>query len=139
MFDDDNEWVALAKVQQYLMNGDEAALERAKEIFELVDSGWVTDASHPAPGVSFARRHHGVWIAIRFLRGPERSGECDCTKPPVTSTIWTRRLNTSNGRMRTCSHRTISTGVKIMHDGSMDKTHWPNNQGVPIGMSALLY
>ena len=53
MFYDDNEWVALAKVQEYLQTGDRAALDRAKEIFTLVASGWDTDPTHAAPGGVF--------------------------------------------------------------------------------------
>jgi predicted alpha-1,6-mannanase (GH76 family) len=52
-FYDDNEWVGLFDVQRFLMTGDRTALTRAEQIFELVKSGWDTDASHAAPGGVF--------------------------------------------------------------------------------------
>jgi len=139
IFYDDNEWVALAKVQKYLDTRDRKALERAEEIFDLVVSGWDTDASHPAaggvfwtqapwstdrntvstmPGAQLATRLYMITGEKRYLRWAERMVE------------WTdANLLAPNGL--------YWDNVKL--DGSIDKTQWSYNQGVPIGTYTLLY
>ncbi|CAM3674461.1 glycoside hydrolase family 76 protein [Isoptericola cucumis] len=139
IFYDDNEWVALAKVQQHLATGDAAALERAREIFELVVSGWDTDPSHPAPGGVFwtqaewstdrntvstmpgaqlATRLYMITGEERYLRWAERMVE------------WTdEHLLAPNGL--------YWDNIKL--DGSIDRTQWSYNQGVPVGTFTLLY
>ena len=52
-FYDDNEWIGLELVQWYRMTGDASALQRARQIFELVVFGWDTDPTHPCPGGAF--------------------------------------------------------------------------------------
>ncbi|HEY6738734.1 MAG TPA: glycoside hydrolase family 76 protein, partial [Actinopolymorphaceae bacterium] len=54
-FYDDNEWNALGFLQRHYTTpgGDEAALRRAAEIFDLVVHGWDTDPTHPYPGGVF--------------------------------------------------------------------------------------
>ena len=52
-FYDDNEWIGLELVQRYRMTGDQAALARARQIFDLVDFGWDSDPTHPCPGGTF--------------------------------------------------------------------------------------
>lgn len=52
-FYDDNEWVGLLDVQRYLTDHDSAALGKAKQIFDLVVSGWDTDPTHAASGGTF--------------------------------------------------------------------------------------
>ncbi|SEG92249.1 Glycosyl hydrolase family 76 [Actinacidiphila yanglinensis] len=53
LFYDDNEWLALAALQQYRTTGDRAALRRAELINTLVAYGWDDDPSHPDPGGTF--------------------------------------------------------------------------------------
>lgn len=52
-FYDDNEWVGLLDVQRYLTSKSDTSLHRAEQIFDLVVSGWDTDASHAAAGGVF--------------------------------------------------------------------------------------
>ena len=139
MFYDDNEWVALAKVQQYLMNGDKAALERAKEIFELVDSGWDTDPSHPAPGGVFwtqapwstdrntVSTMPGAQLGARLY---EITGDKHYLDTALKYVEWTDEYLLAPNNL-------YWDNIKL--DGSIDKTQWSYNQGVPIGTYALLY
>jgi Glycosyl hydrolase family 76 len=53
LFYDDNEWLALAALQQYRTTGDRAALQRAELISALVAYGWDDDPTHPDPGGTF--------------------------------------------------------------------------------------
>lgn len=50
LFYDDNLWIGLELVRHYRMTGDEAALDRARQVFDLVVSAWVDDSSWAAPG-----------------------------------------------------------------------------------------
>lgn len=139
MFYDDNEWVGLAKVQRHLQTGDTAALARAKEIFALVRSGWDTDTTHAAPGGVFwtqATWSHdrntvsnmpGAQLALRLH---QITGEADCLD-------WARRFHDW-----TNAHLQSPGGLYWDHldpQGTVEKTFWSYNQGVPVGVDVLLY
>ena len=139
MFYDDNEWVGLAKVQRHLQTGDAAALARAKEIFALVRSGWDTDTSHAAPGGVFwaqADWSHdrntvsnmpGAQLALRLH---QITGKADYLH-------WARRFCDW-----TNSHLQSPGGLYWDHldlEGTIEKTFWSYNQGVPVGVNVLLY
>ena len=139
IFYDDNEWVALAKVQQHLATGDRAALERAEEIFELVVSGWDTDPDHPAPGGVFWTQASwstdrntvstmpGAQLATRLymLTGEERYLD------------WAERMVGWTDEHLLAPNGLYWDNVKL--DGSIDRTQWSYNQGVPVGTYTLLY
>ncbi|MEU2201499.1 glycoside hydrolase family 76 protein [Isoptericola sp. NPDC019482] len=139
IFYDDNEWVALAKVQQHLATGDRAALERAEEIFELVVSGWDTDPDHPAPGGVFwtqapwstdrntVSTMPGAQLATRLymLTGEERYLD------------WAERMVGWTDEHLLAPNGLYWDNVKL--DGSIDRTQWSYNQGVPVGTYTLLY
>ena len=139
MFYDDNEWVGLAKVQRYLQTGDAAALARAKEIFALVKSGWDNDSSHAAPGGVFwtqADWSHdrntvsnmpGAQLALRLH---QITGEADYLD-------WARRFYDW-----TNTHLLSPSGLYWDHldlQGTVEKTFWSYNQGVPVAVAVLLY
>ncbi|MEV6172231.1 glycoside hydrolase family 76 protein [Streptomyces sp. NPDC051954] len=139
MFYDDNEWVGLAKVQRHLQTGDPAALARAKEIFELVSSGWDTDPSHAAPGGVFwtqATWSHdrntvsnmpGAQLALRLHLITGEGGYLD----------WARRFYDW-----TNTHLQSPGGLYWDHldlQGTIEKTVWSYNQGVPVGVNVLLH
>ncbi|MEV2210362.1 glycoside hydrolase family 76 protein [Streptomyces sp. NPDC050997] len=139
MFYDDNEWVGLAKVQRHLQTGDTAALARAKEIFVLVRSGWDTDTSHAAPGGVFwtqagwsrdrntVSNMPGAQLALRLH---QITGEADYLD-------WARRFYDW-----TNTHLQSPGGLFWDHldlQGTVEKTFWSYNQGVPVGVNVLLY
>jgi uncharacterized protein YyaL (SSP411 family) len=139
MFYDDNEWVALAKVQEYLVTGDAAELDRAKEIFDLVVSGWDTDPSHAAPGGVFwtqapwstdrntVSTMPGAQLAVRLYM---ITGEDHYLEWALRFVEWTdEHLLAPNGL--------YWDNIKL--DGRIDKRQFSYNQGVPIGTYALLY
>ncbi|WP_420312488.1 glycoside hydrolase family 76 protein [Streptomyces sp. YS-B37] len=139
MFYDDNEWVGLAKVQRYLQTGDATALARAKEIFALVRSGWDTDSGHAAPGGVFwtqADWSHdrntvsnmpGAQLALRLH---QITGEADYLNWAKRFYDWTN------------THLQSPTGLYWDHldlQGTIEKTVWSYNQGVPVGVAVLLF
>ncbi|MET7451398.1 glycoside hydrolase family 76 protein [Streptomyces sp. NPDC005574] len=139
MFYDDNEWVGLAKVQRHLQTGDTAALARAKEIFALVKSGWDTDTSHAAPGGVFWTQ--AGWSQDRNtvsnmpgaqlgLRLHQITGQADHLTWAKRFVEWTN------------AHLQSPSGLYWDHldlKGTIEKTMWSYNQGVPVGVHVLLY
>jgi predicted alpha-1,6-mannanase (GH76 family) len=139
MFYDDNEWVGLAKAQLHLQTGDSAALARAKEVFELVRSGWDTDSAHAAPGGVFWTQANwsqdrntvsnmpGAQLALRLHQITGESGYLD----------WARRTyDWTNTYLQSPS------GLYWDHldlKGAVEKTFWSYNQGVPVGVNVLLH
>jgi hypothetical protein len=52
-FYDDNEWVGLELLRIHHLIGNPDVFNRARQVFDLVVSGWDDDSSHPAPGGIF--------------------------------------------------------------------------------------
>jgi hypothetical protein len=139
MFYDDNEWVGLAKVQLHLQTRDSAALVRAREIFDLVRSGWDTDSTHAAPGGVFWTQANwsqdrntvsnmpGAQLALRLHQITGEDGYLD----------WARRFyDWANTYLQSPG------GLYWDHldlKGTVEKTIWSYNQGVPVGVNVLLY
>ncbi|MFE4622776.1 glycoside hydrolase family 76 protein [Streptomyces mirabilis] len=139
MFYDDNEWVGLAKVQLHLQTGDSAALARAKEIFDLVRSGWDTDSAHAAPGGAFWTQANwsqdrntvsnmpGAQLALRLHQITGEDGYLDWARRFYD---WTNTYLQSPGALY-WDHLDLK--------GTVEKTIWSYNQGVPVGVNVLLY
>ncbi|MGW2606377.1 glycoside hydrolase family 76 protein [Streptomyces mirabilis] len=139
MFYDDNEWVGLAKVQLHLQTGDSAALARAKEIFDLVRSGWDTDSAHAAPGGVFWTQANwsqdrntvsnmpGAQLALRLHQITGEDGYLDWARRFYD---WTNTYLQSPGALY-WDHLDLK--------GTVEKTIWSYNQGVPVGVNVLLY
>ncbi|MGW2282964.1 glycoside hydrolase family 76 protein [Streptomyces sp. NPDC001770] len=139
MFYDDNEWVGLAKSQLHLQTGDRAALRRAEEIFALAESGWDTDAEHPAPGGVFwtqADWSHsrntvsnmpGAQLGLRLHQITGRSHYLESSR---------RFYDWTNAHLRTPEALYWDS---LDLTGSVDRTVWSYNQGVPVGVGVLLH
>ncbi|MEU9473183.1 glycoside hydrolase family 76 protein [Streptomyces avermitilis] len=139
MFYDDNAWVGLAKVQRHLQTGDAAALARAKDIFALVRSGWDTDTSHAAPGGVFwtqadwsrdrntVSNMPGAQLALRLHQITE---EADYLNWARLFYDWTNTHLQSPGGLY-WDHLDLK--------GTVEKTFWSYNQGVPVGVNVLLH
>nr|WP_298990629.1 GH92 family glycosyl hydrolase [uncultured Pseudokineococcus sp.] len=139
LFYDDNLWVGLAMVQQHLMTGDEAALERAEQVFRLAVSGWDDDPTHAAPGGVF-------WTQ----QAENRDRNTVSTMPAAQLAV---RLHMITGEQRyldwalrmagwTDEHLLGADGLYADHlslDGTVEQTRWAYNQGVPVGTYALLF
>lgn len=138
-FYDDNLWVGLLDAQRYLTDGDEFALERAEQIFELTVSGWDTDTSHANPGGVFWTQ--APWSTDRNtvstmpaaqlgLRLHEITGEKHYLDWALRMYDWTNTyLQRPDGLYN--DHMSL--------DGTIESTVWSYNQGVPIGVNVLLY
>ncbi|MCK9794794.1 glycoside hydrolase family 76 protein [Isoptericola sp. 4D.3] len=139
IFYDDNEWVALAKVQQHLATGDRAALERAEEIFELVVSGWDTDPDHPAAGGVFWTQ--APWSTDRntvsTMPGAQLATRLYMITGEERYLDWAERMVGWTDEHLLAPNGLYWDNVKL--DGTIDRTQWSYNQGVPVGTYTLLY
>ena len=139
MFYDDNEWVALAKVQKYLTTGDRAALARAKEIFELVVSGWDTDPTHAAPGGVFWTQ--ATWSTDRNTVSTMPGAQLATRLYQLTGERrylrWAERMTSWTDEHLLAPNGLYWDNVKL--DGTIDTRHFSYNQGVPVGTYTLLY
>jgi len=139
MFYDDNEWVGLAKVQRYLQTGDAAALARAKQIFALIESGWDTDGSHSAPGGVFWTQ--ADWSHDRNTVSNMPGAELGLRLYQITGE---RRYFDSALRFYNWTNTYLLSPSGLYWDhldlhGTVEKTIWSYNQGVPVGVNVLLY
>jgi hypothetical protein len=139
LFYDDNEWVGLEKIQLYSMTHDPAALSRAEQIFSLVVSGWDTDASHPDPGGVF-------WTQAPWSQ--DRN-----TVSNMPAALLGARLYSATGRSDyltwakrfydwTNANLLDSDSLYFDHvdlSGTVEKTKWSYNQGIPLAAAVALY
>lgn len=138
-FYDDNEWVGLAKLQRYLTSGDQAALQRAKDIFKLVISGWDTNTSHAAPGGVFWTQ--ASWSqdrnTVSNMPGAEMGLRLYLITHDKTYLDWAHKMYDW-----TNAHLLAPNGLYWDHidlTGNIEKTQWSYNQGVPVGVNTLFY
>lgn len=138
-FYDDNEWVGLAKIQQYLTTGNRQALERARQIFSLIVSGWDTDTTHASPGGVFWTQ--ASWSSDRNTVSNMPGAELGLRLYQITGDRfyfdWAKRMyDWTNKYLQT------PDGLYWDHldlQGNIEKTEWSYNQGVPVGVNVLLY
>jgi len=138
LFYDDNEWVALEKIQHRLVFGDESSLAHAEQIFALIQSAWSTDASLPSPG------------GLYWMQSPT-SGRNTCANMPAAAAA--ARLYTLTRKQEyldwakkiyawTAQTLKDSDGLyfdNIAADGTIEQTKWSYNQGMPIAAGVALY
>jgi hypothetical protein len=142
-FYDDNEWIGLELVQRYRMTGDQAALARARQIFELVVYGWDTDPTHPCPGGSFWTQ--APWSQDRntVSNGPGAELGLQLYELTAGSTEKAHYLEWST-KMYDWVNGCLLAPNGLYWDhinlaGDIDKTQWSYNQGTMIGANALFY
>jgi hypothetical protein len=139
MFYDDNEWVGLEKAQQFLMTGDRTALARARQIFDLVVSGWDTDATHADPGGVFWTQ--ATWShdrnTVSNMPGAELGLRLYQATHDRTYLDWAKRMYDWTNRYLLAPNGMYWDHVDL--DGNVQETQWSYNQGVPIGVDVLFY
>jgi Glycosyl hydrolase family 76 len=138
-FYDDNEWVGLLDVQRYLMFGDRAALRRAEQLFTLVRSGWDDDSGHADAGGVFWTQ--AGWSTDRNTVSNMPAAELGLRLYQITGR---RSYLDFSIRMYEWTNRYLlgSDGLYWDHldlSGTVEKTYWSYNQGVPVGVNVLLY
>lgn len=138
-FYDDNEWVALADLQHHAMVGDQASVREASRIFDLVVSGWDDDSSHAAPGGVFWTQ--APWSSDRNTVSNMPGAQVGLRLHQLTG--GQRQLDWSL-RMYRWTNRYLQRPDGLYHDhldlqGTVEKTIWSYNQGVPVGVNVLVH
>ncbi|GAA1435169.1 glycoside hydrolase family 76 protein [Microlunatus lacustris] len=138
-FYDDNEWVGLKDTQQWRMFRDRSALREAEQLFDLVVSGWDTDPDHAAPGGVFWTQ--APWSADRNTVSNMPGAELGLRLHQITGR---RRYRDWSLRMYDWTNRHLQRPDGLYHDhldleGTVEKTIWSYNQGVPVGVNVALY
>ncbi len=138
-FYDDNEWVALADLQHHAMYGDQASVREASRLFDLVVSGWDDDQSHAAPGGVFWTQ--APWSSDRNTVSNMPGAQVGLRLHQLTG----RRYYLDwSLRMYDWTNRYLQRPDALFHDhlnlqGTVEKTIWSYNQGVPVSVNALLF
>jgi len=138
-FYDDNEWVALADLQHHAMYGDRGSVREACQLFDLVVSGWDTDESHPAPGGVFWTQ--APWSNDRNTVSNMPGAQVGLRLHQLTGR---RSYLGWSLRMYRWTNRYLQRPDGLYHDhldlqGTVEKTIWSYNQGVPVSVNTLLF
>jgi hypothetical protein len=144
-FFDDNHWTGLNLVRVYRLTGDEAALERARQLFAFAVSGWDHDPGHPAPGGVYWTQQW--WNRDRNTVSNAPSAELGLRLHAIAAERgwpdaphyldWARRMY---GWVE--AHLRAPNGLYWDHidlGGSIERTQWSYNQGTMIGAGVLLW
>jgi hypothetical protein len=138
-FYDDNEWVGLFDVQRYLASGDQQSLARAEQIFNLVVSGWDSDTSHADPGGVFWTQ--ASWSSDRNTVSNMPAAELGLRLYQITGqksyVDWSLRMYDWTNQYLLSPDNLYWDHVDLA--GTVEKTYWTYNQGVPVGVNVLLY
>ncbi len=138
LFYDDNEWVGLAKIQQHLLTGDRAALDRAGHIFDLAVSGWDTDASHAAPGgVYWAQGQYTDRNTVSNMPAALLGARLHQITRRAATLRWATRMY-DWARSNLLSPDNLYWD-HISPTGTIEKTYWSYNQGIPLAAALILY
>lgn len=138
LYYDDNAWVGLAEVQHHRFRGDATSLTRAKAVFELMRSAWSSDPDLPSPGgVAWTQKpNNGDRNTVSNMPGAQLglrlhqiTGERAYLEDAMRFYRWTNAvLQRPDGLYH--DH--------LKRDGTVEKTVWTYNQGVPVTVNVLL-
>lgn len=139
LYYDDNEWVALALIEHYYFTEDQAALERAKQLFRLIIAGWDTNAKTPCPG--------GVaWNQALF-----NQDRCVISTAPAAALgvhLYTLTQQRTYLQWAVRMYDWVNQWLRapnglywdhIDQHGTIDRDLWSYNQGTMLGAAVLLY
>lgn len=143
IFYDDNLWIGLELVQLYRMTGRKWALERAKQVFDLIVYGWADDPSLPKPGgvywtqASWSNDRNTVSNAPGAELGLQLYQLTDDATEKEYYLKWAKKMYSwVNEYLR------APNGLYWDHvnpDGTITKWIFTYNQGTMIGANVLLY
>ncbi|MBD8737285.1 glycosyl hydrolase [Sphingomonas sp. CFBP 13706] len=139
LYYDDNEWVGLAEIQYHLFRRDPVSLRNARDIFELIRSGWSNDKSLASPG------------GVRWTQKKDNGDRNTVSNMPAAE-MGVRLYMITGDRSYLDDalrfyHWTNATlqqpdGLYADHlktNGLVEKRVWSYNQGVPVGVNVLLW
>lgn len=134
---DDNAWVGLDLIQDYLLTSSQAALSLAQDAFNFAATGWDASPSDPCPGGVF-------WEDVA---GSQRNVSANGANAELGLELYRITGDASDLVWATQMYQWVVTclgnpdGLYSDHinaDGSLATTVWSYNQGVMIGAGVLL-
>lgn len=138
-FYDDNEWLALEFLRLFERTQDQAYLDRAKAIFELVVYGWDDDPTHPCPGGVFWTQ--ASWSQDRNTISNAPGAQIGIRLYQITGDAsyldWAERMIAWTDGCLLAPNGLYWDHIDLA--GTIEKTQWSYNQGMMIGAKVLLY
>ncbi|MGM7722997.1 glycoside hydrolase family 76 protein [Metabacillus sp. Hm71] len=138
-FYDDNHWLALNFIKIYDTTGDEVALNRAKQLFDLAVYGWDTDPSHPCTGGVFWTQ--APWSNDRNTISNAPAAEIGLLLYDITGEQyyldWSKKMYDWVNSCMLAPNGLYWDHIDL--EGNINKRQWTYNQGVMIGASVLFY
>ena len=139
LYYDDNAWTGVMLMQHTRQTGDPTSLSRARQIFDLLVSGWDSDPTHPAPG--------GIpWVRADWSRQRNTVSTAPAALLGLQLYQLTREAYYLDWALRMYAwveqHLRAPNGLYWDHvepDGTVEAVAWSYNQGSMIGASLLLY
>jgi hypothetical protein len=138
LFYDDNAWTGLNLVKIYRLTNDAAIIERARQVFDVLVTGWDDDSSHPAPGGVF-------WVDAGWNR--DRNVVSTGTAAQLGLHLYEltgeQRYLDWALRMYEWVYAYLLAPNGLFWDhidlaGRIEMTQWSYNQGTMIGVNVLL-
>ncbi|KKI90109.1 glycosyl hydrolase [Bacillus sp. SA1-12] len=138
-FYDDNHWLALNFIKIYNTTGDEAALNRAKQLFDLAVYGWDNDSSHPCAGGVFWTQ--APWSNDRNTISNAPAAEVGLLLYEITGDQyyldWSKKMYDWVNSCMLAPNGLYWDHIDL--EGTINKRQWTYNQGVMLGASVLFY
>jgi len=138
LFYDDNAWTGLNLVRMYRLTGDTILLGRAREVFDVLASGWDDDSSHPAPGGVFWV--DADWNRDRNVVSTGTSAQLGLHLYELTGEQqyldWALRMNDWVNTWLRGPNGLYWDHIDLA--GTIEPTQWSYNQGTMIGVNVLL-
>jgi hypothetical protein len=138
-FYDDNDWIALNLIKLYQLTGDQAVLERVKDIFKLEVYGWDNDPSHPYRGGIFWTQ--ASWSQDRNTISNAPLAQIGLYLYQITRDKsyfdWAKKAYDWVNNSMLAPNGLYWDHVDLK--GNIDKTQWTYNQGMMIGANVLFY
>jgi predicted alpha-1,6-mannanase (GH76 family) len=138
-YNDDNEWIALALLQQFNLTGERHCVALAARIFEYVTADWDREPKWSHPG------------GIRWANVPRGRGRHACSNGPAAAVGAALFLVTAQREQRDWAVRIYDwTRARLQRedglyldlirpDGAVEGPIWSYNQGSMIGAGVLLH
>jgi len=138
-FYDDNDWIAQDLLKAYRLTGDNADLQRVKQIFQLEVNGWDSNLTHPDPGGVFWTQASWNHDRNTISNAPTAMVGLDLYQLTGDRYYfdWAKKMYDWVNQYMLAPNGLYWDHVDLQ--GNVNKTQWSYNQGTMIGASLLFF